>query len=125
VFRDCAPCPALSASSKGSHFAYYALHIGAQFDMPDIKDLNRGKPTLLHSNHIMRSTRYRLQETCPELAEVSPYETYQLSRFLGESADYKSLVVPTETSNDLARYTDHVIALEKQIQAIDLIINDI
>ena len=93
--------------------------------MPDIKDLNRGKPTLLHSNHIMRSTRYQLQETCPELAEVSPYETYQLSRFLGESADYKSLVVPTETSNDLARYTDHVIALEKKIKAIDLIINDI
>jgi hypothetical protein len=124
VFRDYAPCPALLASSKWSHFAYYTLHIGDQFETTDIKDLSPGQPTLLHSNHIMRSMRYRLQETCQELAVVSLYETYQLSRFLGESADYKSLVVPTGTGNDLVRYTDRVVALEKQIQAIDLIMNN-
>jgi len=59
----------------------------------------------------------------PQTIRAAPNQTYQLNRFLNEPADYKSLVLPTEIGNGHRR-AEPMVALEKQIQAIDLIIHD-
>jgi hypothetical protein len=71
--------------------------------------------------HIISEQRLGPEDFCPQTSVSNDRNTYPISRFLDEPADFKSLVVPMGSSSELRRKAAHIVTVTKQTKDVDLL----